>query len=317
MPESVGNEANYRGSDIPKIELGINLVAKQDTIEKDSFNETYDENAEYAMSVNTPEKLYSALAANQNVILTEDIDLSNTDWTRVANFSGTLDGNDHKITGLSGTSGLFTSIRNGTVKNLTIEDASINTTGAPTGILANRITGTVLVENVKVSGTLTSTSMYSGGLAGAITGADSVTIKDCVNNAAITGAGDQVGGLVGCAYENIVFENCINNGNVTETSGFGAGAGGIVGFVTTYEDDPVAPTFINCTNNGTITSTNRAGGIVGSVGFEGGQESFAFTVTFDGCSNTGKIEGTTTGQIYGTKLSYWGHTTDCIKIEIK
>jgi predicted ribosomally synthesized peptide with SipW-like signal peptide len=42
MPESVGNEANYRGSDIPKIELGINLVAKQDTIEKDSFNETYD-----------------------------------------------------------------------------------------------------------------------------------------------------------------------------------------------------------------------------------------------------------------------------------
>ncbi len=42
MPETVGNEANYRGDAVPTIELGVNLVAAQDTVESDSFDNTYD-----------------------------------------------------------------------------------------------------------------------------------------------------------------------------------------------------------------------------------------------------------------------------------
>ena len=45
MPETVGNEANYRGSDIPTIALGLNLTATQDTVESDSFDNTYDAGA--------------------------------------------------------------------------------------------------------------------------------------------------------------------------------------------------------------------------------------------------------------------------------
>ena len=41
MPESVGNEANYRGT-APQIELGINVVASQKTAESDSFGNDYD-----------------------------------------------------------------------------------------------------------------------------------------------------------------------------------------------------------------------------------------------------------------------------------
>lgn len=41
MPESVGNEANYRGT-APQIELGINVVASQKTQESDSFGTDYD-----------------------------------------------------------------------------------------------------------------------------------------------------------------------------------------------------------------------------------------------------------------------------------
>lgn len=46
MPESVGNEANYRTGEVaPEIKLGINLMATQDTVEEDSFDATYDEDA--------------------------------------------------------------------------------------------------------------------------------------------------------------------------------------------------------------------------------------------------------------------------------
>ncbi len=47
MPEDVGNEANYRGDAVPAIELGVTLVATQLASEKDSFDDTYDKDAEY------------------------------------------------------------------------------------------------------------------------------------------------------------------------------------------------------------------------------------------------------------------------------
>lgn len=46
MPELIGNEANHKkGADIPKITLGINLLATQETYEKDSFDDQYDAGA--------------------------------------------------------------------------------------------------------------------------------------------------------------------------------------------------------------------------------------------------------------------------------
>ena len=44
MPESIGNEANHAvGELVPRINLGINLVAIQESFESDSFDEKYDE----------------------------------------------------------------------------------------------------------------------------------------------------------------------------------------------------------------------------------------------------------------------------------
>ena len=46
MPEETGNDANHMtGVDAPKIELGINLVATQQTAESDSFGDGYDKDA--------------------------------------------------------------------------------------------------------------------------------------------------------------------------------------------------------------------------------------------------------------------------------
>lgn len=52
MPTTVGNEANYRqGAIPPSIDLGINLVATQQTaeVETDSFDNNYDQNAPYIL----------------------------------------------------------------------------------------------------------------------------------------------------------------------------------------------------------------------------------------------------------------------------
>ena len=45
MPQTVGNEANYRGDVVPTIELGVNLLATQTPYESDSFDDQYDDTA--------------------------------------------------------------------------------------------------------------------------------------------------------------------------------------------------------------------------------------------------------------------------------
>ena len=69
MPTTVGNEANHKtGTEAPKIDLGISVIATQYTYEKDSFNDQYDKDAEFdyvsnavkrPATANEPEKLTS------------------------------------------------------------------------------------------------------------------------------------------------------------------------------------------------------------------------------------------------------------------
>ena len=58
MPETVGNEANHDGVNVPAIEFGINLLATQYTHENDSFGNKYDKYA----SVSTVAEMKKALA---------------------------------------------------------------------------------------------------------------------------------------------------------------------------------------------------------------------------------------------------------------
>ena len=60
MPESVGNEANHNGTDIPVINLGLSVLATQDTVEEDSFNDQYDKDATYTIPVNSTNELVSS-----------------------------------------------------------------------------------------------------------------------------------------------------------------------------------------------------------------------------------------------------------------
>ena len=68
MPQTVGNEANYRGDAVPTIELGLNLTATQDAVESDSFDNLYDQRVQ-ALAADLENKL----TAGGNVNLVTDV----------------------------------------------------------------------------------------------------------------------------------------------------------------------------------------------------------------------------------------------------
>lgn len=63
MPTTVGNDANHDGTNIPKIEMGVNLFATQQTAESDSFDDQYDKGTWHPdFTVTSVEDLAAALA---------------------------------------------------------------------------------------------------------------------------------------------------------------------------------------------------------------------------------------------------------------
>ena len=89
MPETVGNEANYKsGTGAPEINLGINLIATQLTKEIDSFGPDYDEDADiFSVVVASEAELVAALAEAKNGDI---IGISgNVTWTTGAQIGST------------------------------------------------------------------------------------------------------------------------------------------------------------------------------------------------------------------------------------
>lgn len=112
MPEEVGNEANYRGDVIPQIELGVTLLATQDTVEYDSWDNQYDANAAYPV-VDTA--TLNAVTANIStseptvVVLSNDVsDISGIKTQTGADLTMDFNGNTATIATPVGSSGTET-----------------------------------------------------------------------------------------------------------------------------------------------------------------------------------------------------------------
>ncbi len=345
MPTSVGNEANYRSEAVPSIELGLNLFATQTPYEEDGFGSDYDKIDEWDGTsdtswYNSSSNEFSLSSAEQlaglaelvtqgnnfqgkTITLDTHVDLQGVEWTPIGGatpFRGTFNGNGKTVSHLAinsaaNNAGFFGYVIGGTIQNLTISDADVKTTGNGAGILAGRIVGGS-VSDVEVSGSVEG-NYYTGGVVGCVVTSD-VRIENCVNHADING-GQQVGGIVGTAYNangTTVIANCVNYGSVSDKSGYGAG--GIVGFLSGYGNsrDHKAPTVENCTNYGAIKGQDRAGGIGGALGIEGGMGYYNLTATFTNCQNYGSVSGTTTHDICGAKVNYSGADTSNLTIVI-
>ena len=208
------------------------------------IGEGYEIDGEGNYTVTTAEGLQAWATAVQsnpslNCTLADNITLSevtdgDSNWMPIPNFTGTFDGNNKTITGLTinqsttDNIGLFASIaESGTVKNLTLDDVDItanSNVGAITGL--NRGT----IENCSVSGSVTGLSVnsYIGGIVGRHYGG---TITDCHSSATVEGI-MYVGGIVGQSDASITA--CYSTGSVTATMNSinESFAGGVVGLNT-------------------------------------------------------------------------------------
>ena len=165
---------------------------------------------------------------NEDIVLTHDYDFKDIEVTTsyyFENFSGSIDGNNHKITNLS--KQLFKEISNVEIKNLVIENANIS--GAVRGILADKATSTTLYNvhlyngNIKANETINGTGIMFG---------ETRTNLDIQNssivNSSVSG-GKRTGGFVGWAYDKVIIKNSyINDSSVT---GNNDAIGGIFGEV--------------------------------------------------------------------------------------
>ena len=203
-----------------------------------------------------------------NIILTNNIDLTGIDWTPIGtsfsnSYTGTFDGGNHTITGLTVTgsneyAGLFGRIGSGgKVMNVKLEGVQIESDNemSAVGGVAGYSYGNI--ENCSVSGSVSSNSPAGGVVGyqsgGAITGCNtSATVKGVAYAGGIAGFTNGGASLTGCyATGSVSVEN-----NTTSA----AYAGGVVG------SNGASSTLTACYATGSVTGSGTiyTGGVTGT-----------------------------------------------------
>lgn len=180
-------------------------------------------------------------------------------WTPIGNsdnmYRGTFDGNGKTIKNLyinaTTTNIGFFGYANegGSIKNITFNNAKVNSSGNYTGILAGGVKS-YIIENIK---TLANCSVEGNECVGGIAGDARDDISNCENHAKVNGT-KFVGGIVGW-YEGFgkSITSCANYGVVTGSKNI---VGGMAG-------DFVSGTIQNCANYGDVIGSHVVGNLIG------------------------------------------------------
>ena len=215
---------------------------------------------------------------NTNAKLTADIVIDGTYemkpiGTSSRPYTGTFDGQGHKISGLSLTAtaanaGLFGYVNGATIKNFTLA-GTVSSAYDNTGSVVGTANGATKIYNVysSVNITMTAAKSHIGGIVGQILQAEGKTgeIKGCTYSGTMNlgSSTDSNGGIVGyCGLNaNIEIENCFFSGSISST-GSNPRIGGILGYA---DDDGSTQNFKyirNCFCDGTLSpSTGNNVGI--------------------------------------------------------
>lgn len=222
-------------------------------------------------------------------------------------FSGTLDGDGHSITGLRLTTanpdwgineavGLFV-YNMGTIRDLQLLDLGLQTEARveTAGGFAAFNQGSI--ENCQVTGTVSGIGQQGTGGFGAIAGQNGGTISDCTVDVSVTD-GSRTGGIAG--ENSATIENCRVTG--TFEVGHGISLGGIVGINRGNISRCINEAAIDgVTSCGGIAGRNEEGGTItlcanwGTVFTQMGQTAAGICGSSDGtisrCANLGEIIG--------------------------
>ena len=247
------------------------------------------------------------------IVLSGDIDMNDTELSPVAEFKGDFDGNGKTISNFSLVSednqntGMFI-VNSGTIRNLTIDNATlakenayagtdINTNAA--GLLVGTNKKTVkncIVRNSEIRSTV-------GASIGAIVGLNSpdAIIDGCRIESTSIEATDKsnLGGLTGfndaatISYS-FVKEDVTVSYDCSGTTGNSANVGGMAGWSR-------AGSIKGCGSSAQITSTNVAssiGGLIGSIWF-GQAKQFSLEASYAAGSISGSTNGASVGGMVG------------------
>lgn len=155
--------------------------------------------------------------------LAQDIDMTlvsvfNPIGTEDAPFTGTLDGDGHKISNLTinyslNDAGLLGYIKDASVININLVDANVTTTAEYAGVIAGRVVGNSNMKQINISGIVTSNSDYVGGLIGELNAAEKniINISDVKANMSLVKGNDYIGGVIGNVSNILGEEIKINN----------------------------------------------------------------------------------------------------------
>ena len=210
-----------------------------------------------------------------------------TTFTRLVNF----DGNNKTISNFSCDFGNYPSLFGvlcGTVKNLTVTGAKI-TAATPAGIIAgyagtvqNDIAMPAVLENVVVSGELTTTADRCGGLAGV---GYNVTATNCSSDVKINASGLDNGGLFGQLQGENVLTACNTKSVIVSTVEKNARTGSLVGW-----NRAVKTTVTNChvLEGSSVTNEVAASNISGFIAFAD-NENLNTELTITGCSSKANV----------------------------
>lgn len=204
---------------------------------------------------------------------------------------GTLDGDNHVIDGVSMTTTdryqapIRAIGKNGILKNLTMK-GSFSSAKAYTGAFTGNVYGTVINCVNEVALTVT-----TGSGASAFGQAyENAVFERCINKAHITGASTFVAGLVSDALVNVTFTDCGNEG-VIESKYSGSAPSsrqGIAGIVATA----ISPKMTRCYNIGSFkfAKPEVMFGVAGILGYAKSNNTNKDTLVMNGCYNKADIE---------------------------
>lgn len=208
------------------------------------------------------------------IILKNNINLNNQEWTPIGNhsnsFRGNFDGRNHTVTGMqiSNSSadyvGLFGECTkfnvNSAIKNITVKDSVIcgeNFVGAIVGYAEE-----INIENCRSIGNTINGKTDVGGICGKIGGYSVGKVSQCYNSSKVTGR-VRVGGIAGMGG---IAENCLNTGEIMIIDkAYQSACGGIFGI---FDDTTASASITACVNLGKVSGGESFGGIVGRTDSE-------------------------------------------------
>ena len=202
--------------------------------------------------------------------LTANINLNDERWTPINSksgyvttaYGGTFDGGGHTISGLNVTgNGFFSAVCNATIQNLKVS-GSVSGSTVNVGGIVGLTQGSVEIKNCSFSGSVTSSKSSSSAGVGGIVGkvkSGTLTVTNCANHATVTATSGCPGGIVGYAGINqITISNCYNDGAISGQwypSGICA------------SNTSTKSTITNCYNAGSVSGGTNYAGI--SANFKG------------------------------------------------